>query len=300
MASNAGYAGDGSSPAAKDQYDTIMDFLRTKTDMTPTVGIVCGSGLGGITQRLNDTITVKYTDIPGWPQCTVAGHAGELVFGTMHGNVQIVAMRGRAHGYVGHDYKKLGLGPRIMKLLGCELLVVTNAAGGINREFNVGDIMVMDDHISFPCMSGINPLVGLNDERFGPRFPPMSEAYDPKLVAHMHACAKELGLTKLMRTGCYVQVSGPNYESKAEVRLLRTIGADAVGMSTVPEVIVAAHCGFKMILGMSMITNAAILPGEDKPAANHKEVLEVIDLRTKDIQDLVSLFLKDAINVCKK
>lgn len=284
-------------PESKDNYDAIVQFLRTKTSMVPDVGIICGSGLGGLSALLSDTTTVHYKDIPGWPQPTVHGHAGELVFGTMHGSVKVVCMKGRFHGYEGHDYSKLALGPRVMKLLGAQLLVVTNAAGGINKDFNVGDIMVMDDHISFPCLAGLNPLVGINDDKLGPRFPPVSDAYEPGLIKLVHDKAKEQKIQGI-RQGCYCQVSGPNYESRAEVKLLRVIGADSVGMSTVPEVLAAVHCGMK-VLGLSLITNKAVLPGEDAPAANHAEVIEAVNARTKDIQGLVSSVLKDAIQFIK-
>lgn len=282
-----------------DQYHAIVECLRKKTSMVPEVGIICGSGLGGISELLTDTITIRYKDIPGWPESTVKGHAGELVFGVMHDNVKVVCMRGRFHGYEGIEYSKLGLGPKVMKLLGVKLLVVTAAAGGINRDYSVGDLMVINDHISFPCMAGFNPLVGPVDDRFGPRFVAVSDTYDPKLIEHMYNCARELGLSKLMRTGTYSQVSGPNYESRGEIALLRTVGGDCVGMSTVPEILVAASCGMK-ILGLAMITNKAILPGEDLPAANHAEVIEVVNTRTKDVQNLVSRFLKDAAGVTMK
>jgi purine-nucleoside phosphorylase len=277
-------------------YDDIVAKIRTTVKTEPKIGIICGSGLGGITDVLTNTTTFNYKDLPGWPEVTVKGHAGELVFGTMHGNVDVVCMKGRFHGYEGHEYSKLGLGARVMKLLGAEVVVVTNAAGGVNCKFNVGDIMVMNDHVSFPCMSGINPLVGMNNERFGTRFPPMSDAYDEDLINHMHNCAADLGISKLMQEGLYCQVSGPNYESRGEIRLCRLLEIDAVGMSTVPEVIVARHCGLK-VLGLSMITNKAILPGDDLPPANHKEVIEVVDMRTKDVQNLVALFCKDVIKV---
>jgi len=283
----------------KDPYDLIYTYLRTKTSMEPQVGIICGSGLGGLVDLLSDPTIVYYKDIPGWPVPTVAGHAGELVFGTLHdGAVKVVCMKGRFHGYEGHHPSKLGMGPRVMKLLGVEMLVVTNAAGGIHKDFVVGDIMAIDDHISFPCLSGLNPLVGPNDERFGPRFPAVSDAYDPRLIDHLMKCAGELKLTKLMRKGNYTQVSGPNYESRAECRMLRMVGADAVGMSTVPEVLVAASCGMK-ILGMSMITNKVVFPDDDAPPANHAEVIGVVDMRTKDMQELVKLFLKDAMSISK-
>lgn len=280
--------------ADMDMYDAIIKCLREKTDMQPDVGIICGSGLGGISEVLSDTITLKYEDIPGWPQSTVKGHAGELVFGLMHGKIKVVCMRGRFHGYEGHEYNKLGIGVRAMKMLGVKLLVVTAAAGGINRSFSIGDIMVINDHISFPCMAGFNPLVGPVDPRFGPRFTAVSDAYDQKLIDHMHKCAGELGISKLMRTGNYTQVSGPNYESRGEIKFLRTVGSDAVGMSTVPEVLVAVGCGMK-VAALCMITNIAVLPGDDLPPANHAEVIDVVAERTKDVQSLVSLFLKDAL-----
>lgn len=280
----------------KDKYDAIIECLRAKTSMQPEVGIICGSGLGGISDVLTDTVTINYKDIPGWPESTVKGHAGELVFGYMHGTIKVFCMRGRFHGYEGHEKSKLGIGVRVMKLLGVKLLVVTAAAGSVNRDYSIGDIMVLNDHISFPCMAGNNPLVGPVDPRFGTRFVPVSDAYDPKLIDHMHKCAADLGLSKLMRTGNYTQVSGPNYESRGEIKFLRIVGADAVGMSTVPEVLVAVGCGIK-VLGLAMITNIAVLPGEDKPPANHAEVIEVVNMRTKDVQQLVSHFLKDALKV---
>lgn len=280
----------------KDMYEVIVEKLREKTSMKPEVGIICGSGLGGISEVLTDTVTIHYSELPGWPESTVKGHAGELVFGLMHGMVKVVCMRGRFHGYEGHAYNKLGIGVRVMKMLGVKLLVVTAAAGGINRDFSIGDIMVINDHISFPCMAGFNPLVGPVDERFGTRFTAVSDAYDLKLIDHMHAAAKDLGITNLMRTGNYTQVSGPNYESRGEINFLRIVGADAVGMSTVPEVLVAVGCGIKVV-GLAMITNIAVLPGDDKPPANHQEVIDVVKLRTKDVQNLVKHFLRDALSL---
>jgi len=277
-------------------YEEIVDFIRSKTDITPQIGIICGSGLGGLSDLLTDTVVVNYADIPGWPVPTVKGHIGELVFGFMHDSVKVVCMRGRFHGYEGHEYHTLGLGVRVMKLLGIQILVVTNAAGGINKNFRVGDMMIINDHVSFPCMSGNNPLVGPNDDKFGTRFPPMSDAYDENLIAHMHNCAAELGFTKIMHEGQYTQVSGPNYESRGEIKMLRMMGADAVGMSTIPEVMVARHCGLK-VLALSMITNIAVLPGDNAPPANHKEVIEVVSMRTNDMQNLVKQFCKDAMGV---
>merc|ERR1712032_262167 len=282
--------------AENKMYDGIVTKIREKVNMVPQIGIICGSGLGGLAEVLTDATTIHYSDLPGWPEATVKGHAGELVFGTMHEGMKVVCMKGRFHGYEGHECSKLGLGVRVMKLLGVELLVVTNAAGGINPEFNVGDIMIINDHISFPCLAGNNPLVGLNNERFGTRFPPTSDAYDDDLMAHLEACSKELNLTPLMRKGSYVHVSGPNYESRSEIRMLRLMQADAVGMSTVPEVLVARHCGMK-VLGLSMITNKAVLPGDNAPPANHKEVIEVVNMRTQSVQELVKLFCKSAMQV---
>jgi purine-nucleoside phosphorylase len=264
--------------APKDRIDVISEYLHAATAIRPLIGVVCGSGLGGLSKCLTRTTTVKYEDIPEFPQSTVEGHAGELVFGFLDA-YPVVCMRGRFHSYEGYEMRETALPIRVMYLLGIKYLLVTNAAGGLNPDYNVGDIMVMGDHLNMPGLSGKHPLVGPNDARFGQRFTPLSECYDRKLQELAHATAERLQLThRVRRKGVYCFVSGPTYETPTESKLLRLVGGDAVGMSTVPEVIVATHCGLR-VLGLSLITNKAIFPGEDHlPAASHEEVLEATQL----------------------
>ncbi|TYZ64305.1 hypothetical protein PybrP1_006275 [[Pythium] brassicae (nom. inval.)] len=259
--------------APRDRIDVILEYLRERTSARPLIGVVCGSGLGGLSKCLRDPEVVKYEDIPQFPKSTVEGHAGELVFGDLDG-VQVVCMRGRFHSYEGYDMKETTLPIRVMYLLGIQYLLVTNAAGGLNPEYNVGDIMVMNDHLNMPGLAGRHPLVGPNDARFGERFTSLANCYDKGLQAVAHTVADKLALShKVRRGGVYCFVSGPTYETPTECKLLRLVGGDAVGMSTVPEVIVAVHCGVK-VLGLSLITNRVIFPGEIGVAPSHEEVLE--------------------------
>lgn len=271
------------------ELQEAVAFLKGKTSdkATPTVGVICGSGLSGLSKCLTDGLTINYDEIPGFPRTTIEGHKGELVFGIVE-NVSVVLMRGRFHSYEGHSMQKATAPVKIMRGLGVEILIVTNAAGGINRNFNVGDLMIIDDHIGFPLLAGKHPLVGLNDDFFGgPRFLPTSDAYDAALRQLVYETAQPLTIGNfLRRTGTYAMVSGPSYETAGESRMLMRMGADAVGMSTVPEVVVARHCGMK-VLGLSLITNAVILPGDVGAAASHDEVLETVELRSEQIQELV-------------
>jgi len=230
------------------------------------VAIVLGSGLGDFTESLQDAVSIPYTDIPDWPASAVVGHAGKLVVGAIAGK-RVAALSGRAHFYEGHAMLVTTFATRVIGLLGIRTLILTNAAGGINLNFKPGTLMVIDDHIN---LMGTNPLVGSNDDRFGPRFPDMTEAYSKRLreIADQAAAARGVSIAH----GVYVALHGPSYETPAEIRYLRTIGADAVGMSTVPETIVARHMGME-VLGISCITNpaAGVLP---KPLV-HDEVMEV-------------------------
>ncbi len=229
------------------------------------IGIILGSGLGEYVEALEGAKILPYAKIPGFPTSTVAGHAGEWHAGTLHGK-RIAMMRGRFHYYEGYTTQDITLPVRVMQALGVRTLIVTNAAGGVNTGYVPGDLMVISDCIN---MTGANPLFGPNLDAFGPRFPDMSKAFTPELRAIAHQCAEAAGLT--LREGVYAQMTGPCYETPAEIRMLRILGADAVGMSTVPEVIVARHGGLQ-ILGISCITNmaAGIL---DQPL-NHAEVME--------------------------
>ena len=229
------------------------------------IGIILGSGLGDYAEALEDAVKLPYSEIPGFPRSTVAGHAGMWCCGTLHGK-RVVMMQGRFHYYEGYSMKDVTLPVRVMQKIGVKTLVVTNAAGGVNLGYHPGELMVIGDMFS---MTAQNPLIGPNLDAFGPRFPDMSCAFDKELRALAHECANEQGFA--LREGVYAQMTGPTYETPAEIRMLRTLGADAVGMSTVPEVIVARHGGMR-VLGISCITNmaAGIL---DQPL-NHAEVTE--------------------------
>ncbi len=239
-------------------------YLRRKTG-GPTVAIVLGSGLGEFTSRLSNGVTVPYEKIPHWPASRVMGHAGQLVAGTLAGR-NVAVLSGRVHVYEGHDMATVTFATRVMGLLGVKTLILTNAAGGINTAFTAGALMVIDDHINF---LGDNPLVGPNDDRFGLRFPDMTEVYSRRLRGLADAAAKAQGLA--IAHGVYLALRGPSYETPAEIRCFRTMGADAVGMSTVPEAIAARHMGIE-VLGVSCITNmaAGILP----QPLHHDEVME--------------------------
>ena len=229
------------------------------------IGVILGSGLGDYAEALEDAVKLPYSEIPGFPRSTVAGHAGMWSCGTLHGK-RVVMMQGRFHYYEGYGMKDVTLPVRVMQKIGVKTLIVTNAAGGVNLGYHPGELMVIGDMFS---MTAQNPLIGPNLDAFGPRFPDMSCAFDKELRALAHECANEQGFA--LREGVYAQMTGPTYETPAEIRMLRTLGADAVGMSTVPEVIVARHGGMR-VLGISCITNmaAGIL---DQPL-NHAEVTE--------------------------
>lgn len=229
------------------------------------IGIILGSGLGDYADALENAVKLPYSEIPGFPRSTVAGHAGMWCCGTLHGK-RVVMMQGRFHYYEGYSMKDVTLPVRVMQKIGVKTLIVTNAAGGVNLSYHPGDLMVIGDMFS---MTAQNPLIGPNLDEFGPRFPDMSCAFDKELRALAHDCAKEQGFT--LREGVYAQMTGPTYETPAEIRMLRVLGADAVGMSTVPEVVVARHGGTR-VLGISCITNmAAGILGQP---LNHAEVTE--------------------------
>uniref|UniRef100_A0AAV1TR30 Purine nucleoside phosphorylase n=1 Tax=Peronospora matthiolae TaxID=2874970 RepID=A0AAV1TR30_9STRA len=269
----------------KQRIDVINEFLQQRVSSRPLIGIVCGSGLGCLSKCLSHQEVIQYKDIPQFPRSTVEGHAGELVFGDLDG-FSVVCMRGRFHCYEGYAMHETALPIRVMYLLGIKYLVVTNAAGGLNPDFKVGDFMILNDHLNLPGLSGQHPLIGPNDARFGPRFTPLSDCYDKKLQALARSVAEGLGLGHKTRNGVYCFVSGPTYETPTECRFLRLVGGDAVGMSTVPEVVVAAHCGLKVI-GLSLITNKALFPGEEREAASHAEVLETVQATQHDIETYV-------------
>lgn len=249
-----------------EKLEETVAFVRQRTASRPTVGVILGSGLGQLVERMEDATAIDYCDVPHFPAPTVAGHAGRMVFGRI-GKVDVVAMQGRFHYYEGHDMRTVAYPTAFMKHFGVRTLVVSNSAGGINRDFTPGDLMLITDHIN---LFATNPLIGLNDECLGPRFPDMTEAYSPRLIGIADSAAGEMGLK--FRRGVYAGLSGPCYETAAEIRYLAHGGADAVGMSTVPEVIAARYLGLE-VLGISCITNMATGIATVKHA--HAEVVRI-------------------------
>jgi purine-nucleoside phosphorylase len=248
-----------------DEVAAAAEFLRDRVSPVPGVAVVLGSGLGAFAEQLRDRVAVPYGEIPNWPAGSVVGHDGTLVVGEAAGR-RVAVLAGRAHYYEGHDLRRTTFGVRVLGVLGVRQLILTNAAGGINTSFEQGALMLIDDHIN---LLGTNPLIGPNDDRFGPRFPDMTEAYSKRLRAVADEAARAAGIR--LPHGIYAAVHGPSYETPAEIRALRAIGADAVGMSTAPETIVARHMGVE-VLALSCITNmaAGVL---DRPL-DHAEVME--------------------------
>lgn len=237
-----------------DQYDKITEavaFIAARWQLRPRVGIILGSGLGAVAAAVTDPVRIPYESIPHFARSAAPGHAGQLVCGLLEG-VPVVILEGRMHAYEGHPLAQITFPVRVIKRLGGDLLVVTNAGGGLNPTYRSGDVMVIDDHIN---LLGDNPLIGINDDRLGPRFPDMSAPYTPELVDAALAVARRENF--IAHRGVYVAVTGPNLETRAEYRFLRAIGADIVGMSTVPEVIVAVHAGMR-VLGISVVTDMCL------------------------------------------
>ncbi len=255
------------------QIDACVDVIRKHIrPHQPQYGLILGSGLGNFVECLSDQRTIDYAELPGFPTSSVSGHAGRLVSGTV-ANQPVVVMQGRVHFYEGYSAERVGFPARVLCRLGISHLIVTNAAGGINTGFSAGDLMAITDHLN---LSGYNPLVGPNDEMLGPRFPDMSQAYHRPSLEILRRAARVEQID--LKEGVYASLSGPNYETPAEIRMLRALGADAVGMSTVPEVLVAAHMGVK-VTGVSCISNLAAGMTDNK--LSHEEVAETT-ARVKD------------------
>ncbi|GLV59369.1 purine nucleoside phosphorylase [Dictyobacter sp. S3.2.2.5] len=266
-------------------YDQAMEAtqaIQKHTETKPALAIILGSGLGDLATEIRDAVAIPYGEIPHFPQSTVAGHAGRLLIGNLAG-VPVVAMQGRFHFYEGHAVHLTTLPVRVMRLLGAETLIVSNAAGGVNPNYRPGDFMLLRDHIYMPGLAGNNPLVGPHDERLGERFPAVGKAYD----AELRALAREVAARHseiMLHEGIYTMVGGPSYETPAELAFLRTIGTDAVGMSTAPEVVVARQVGMR-VLGISLITNSAT--GSETTEVNHAEVLSTADAVRNKFANLV-------------
>jgi purine-nucleoside phosphorylase len=254
---------------SREQYEEVAAVVRQRTAHRPQIGLILGSGLNTLADQIEEADLIPYADIPYYAQTSVAGHEGRLVIGRLAGR-EVLVMQGRIHAYEGISLQRVTLPVRVMHQLGIETLIVTNAAGGINPSYRAGDLMLIRDHIGLMAMTGGNPLWGPNDESLGPRFPAMNKAYDPAL--RQLALKVAAGLDIDLKQGVYVGLGGPTFETPAEVRFLRMIGGDAVGMSTVHEVIVARHMGMR-VLGISGISNAAVHDPDAAEEASHEEVL---------------------------
>jgi purine-nucleoside phosphorylase len=267
------------------QYENIMEavaLIKAKSQLAPQVGVVLGSGLGEFADRVTEPVAIAFGDVPHFKKASVAGHAGRLVLGKVDG-VPVAVLQGRYHYYEGHDISDVVFPVRVLAKLGIAGLLLTNAAGGIGRGLRPGDLMVIRDHIN---LMGLNPLRGANDERLGPRFPDMSAVYDPEFQEIIVAAQAEIGRTA--PRGVYLALSGPSYETPAEIRMLAALGADAVGMSTVPEAICARHMGVR-VAGISCVTNLAA--GISKQPLSHAEVTETADRVKNDFIRLLEIVI---------
>lgn len=260
-----------------------VDFIKSKISIEPEIGIVLGSGLNHMAEEIKEPVYIDYKDIPHFVTSTAPGHKGRFVVGKLEDKA-VICMQGRLHYYEGHSMKDATYPIRVMKVLGIKNLILTNASGGVNKSFNVGDLMLIDDHIN---LMGTNPLIGKNIDELGPRFCDMSYAYNPELKRIAFEASKETGVE--LKRGVYLATTGPSFETPAEIRAYRTLGADAVGMSTIPEVIVASHSKLN-VLAISLITNmaAGIL---DQPLTE-EEVMEIGSLKGKDLQKLVRSIIR--------
>jgi purine-nucleoside phosphorylase len=267
-----------------ERINKAADFIQNKISFQPEIGIILGTGLGSLAEHIENPIIIDYKDIPEFPVSTVVGHAGRLLLGTIEGK-KVIAMQGRFHYYEGYTMQDITLPVRAMKKLGIKLLIASNACGGLNNAFSAGDIMVITDHIN---MMGSNPLIGANLEEFGPRFPDMSEVYHKEYIKQLQGIAQSLDIK--LQEGVYCAISGPNYASKAELRMLIAIGADTIGMSTVPECMAARHSGIK-VLGVSCITDMAIPDTMTSPT--HEEIVKVAEGVKPRFVCLLKQFIKE-------
>ena len=258
------------------------DYIRSRVNLRPEIGLILGSGLGDFADTLEDALRIPYAEIPNFPVPSIPGHAGALVFGRKCGR-DVVVMQGRIHYYEGLPQQEITLPIRVLAALGVKTVVLTNACGGVNLSFRPGDLMLISDHINF---SGANPLIGPNPDAFGPRFPDMSDLYTASLRRAIREKAAEVGIP--LQEGVYAMYSGPNYETPAEIRMFRVLGADTVGMSTVPEALVAGHCGMQVV-GISCVTNmaAGVLPVK----LSHAEVTETANRVSAKFRNLIDLIL---------
>lgn len=275
-----------------EQINQAAQYIRSRIDgMLPSIGLILGSGLGDLADEVSDAVAIHFADVPHFPVSTVEGHAGRFVFGTLEGK-PVLIMQGRFHYYEGYSMRQVVMPVYVMRQLGVETLVVTNAAGGMNRAFRPGDLMLICDHLN---MTGDNPLIGKNDPQLGPRFPDMSEPYKKSYRELAHRISRQIrddaGDTLELQEGVYCGISGPSYMTPAELTMLARLGGDAVGMSTVAEVIAARHCGMG-VLGISCITDMAI--GEELEPLSHEQVIAVANRTKPKFAALIKMFVREA------
>jgi purine-nucleoside phosphorylase len=273
---------------SRPEFEAAVNYIRKRMRHQPRVGVVLGSGLGALADSVEDADIIPYADIPHWPRSTVPGHTGQLHIGSLEGQ-PVLVMRGRAHFYEGYPLSQVTLPIRVMQLLGLEIVILTNAAGGLNKAFDAGDLMLITDHINLLGMAGNNPLRGPNDDSLGVRFPDMSRIYDPELRKIAVGVAGDEGIP--LRQGVYICLAGPSFETPADVRFLRVIGADAVGMSTVPEATVARHGGLR-VLGFSGISNLVVDDPEAPAETTHEEVLDAGKIMSPRLEKLLRGILR--------
>ncbi|HZK57466.1 MAG TPA: purine-nucleoside phosphorylase [Clostridia bacterium] len=266
------------------KLEETKKYLLDNIKEIPGIGLILGSGLGTLANEIENAIVIDYKNIPNFPVSTVEGHAGQLVVGKLM-DKQVIAMKGRFHYYEGYSMAEVTFPVRVMKAIGVKMLLVTNACGGLNLDLYPGALVAINDHIN---MTGNNPLIGPNYSELGPRFPDMSDAYDKDLIQLIHKVGKKIGIK--VHDGVYVSISGPTYSSKAESKMFRLMGADTIGMSTVPEVIVAKHSGMK-IMGISCVTDMAIFEGTE--TISHEQVMEIADKTRPKFINLVKSFIKE-------
>ncbi len=262
--------------------ESVTAIQQQVPNFIPKVAVVLGSGLGKLAEAITDATAIPYADIPGFPVSSVAGHAGELVFG-MIGNTPVACLKGRIHAYEGDNHRQMKTMIRSLKLLGCEDIIITNSSGSLRQDVGPGELMMINDHINF---QPFNPLVGINDEEFGPRFFPMDDAYNKELQQGLLATAQRLDIR--LATGVYISVLGPNFETPAEIRAFRTLGADAVGMSTVPEVLIARHCDLKVAV-IASITNFAC--GLSNEQLTHEGTLHYASIAADNLIKLLTSYI---------
>jgi len=271
---------------AFERISESAEYLMSRTRFRPKIAIICGSGLAGLADLLADSDVFEYSDIPNFPESTVPGHKSRMIFGKLQ-DVEVMLMQGRFHAYEGYPLQLCGMPVRVMKLCGIKNLIVTNAAGGLHSKFRVGDIMIINDHINLPGLAGQHPLKGPNDHRFGGRFFALNNCYDKEFRKLAWAIAKDLSSNINFHEGVYAMLGGPNFETVAELKMLKTCGVDAVGMSTIPEVLVASHCGLR-VFSFSLITNECVIEGETGNAPHHEDVIAAAKSKQDDLRTFVS------------